>query len=158
MFLVFPSKLPGTACPGFTIRGCRTPEDIQAFGQVLASIFEEGNPSEAENVRAIYARFSVVAVEAPTEMVLLNGFADGQAVASAAVFFTGKVAGIFDIATRPEHRGRGFGSAMFAAALHVAADAGARLAVLQASPDGLNIYQRAGFKPLGTFEVWNLPD
>jgi ribosomal protein S18 acetylase RimI-like enzyme len=157
MFLVLPPELPERACPGLTIQACRTAEDIEVFGHVLASIFEDGNPSEAENVRAIYARFSGVAAGASSEMVLLNGYAEGQAVATAVVFFTGEVAGIFDIATRPEHRCRGFGSAMFAAALHTAAEGGARLAVLQASPDGLNIYQRAGFNPVGTFEVWNLP-
>ena len=157
MFHLLPQALPEPEASALTVTRCRTAGAHSVFGQVLASIFEDGNPSEAENVRAVYARAGEAAsTAAMNDMVLLNGYEEGHPVATAAVFFTGDVAGIFDIATHPLKRNRGFGSVMFSAALQVASQEGAKLCVLQASPDGLTIYRRAGFSQLGVFEVWNL--
>ncbi len=59
------------------------------------------------------------------------------------------VAGLYSLATLKEFRGRGFGSAMTAHALSVARDLGMRGIALQASSDGLQIYERAGFRAIG---------
>jgi hypothetical protein len=50
-----------------------------------------------------------------------------------------------------------FGSEIFRQAVRAAQQRGAKTCVLQASPDGLNIYERHGFVSSGNFEVWNLP-
>lgn len=59
----------------------------------------------------------------------------------------------FDISTPAELRGRSYGSAITHFILQYARNSGARHAALQASPDGLNIYKRMGFRELCTFRV-----
>ena len=59
--------------------------------------------------------------------------------------------GVFNIATPPEHRGRGYGRAVTARVVADGVRAGARTAYLQASPMGLGVYQRMGFR---TGETW----
>ncbi|MCC5949243.1 MAG: GNAT family N-acetyltransferase [Nitriliruptoraceae bacterium] len=64
------------------------------------------------------------------------------------------VAGIYSVATRPAHRGRGFATAVTAAALAAAAAQGYDTAVLEPSPAGAPMYRRMGFAPLtSTFEA-----
>jgi ribosomal protein S18 acetylase RimI-like enzyme len=62
-----------------------------------------------------------------------------------------QLAGIYSVATRPAHRGRGFGTALTRAALLSARAAGYDSAVLEPSPEGAGMYRRMGFEPLGTY-------
>lgn len=73
-------------------------------------------------------------------------FLDGVPVASAALFVAGGVAGIYNVATVPEARGRGIGRAVTAAALAEAVRRGERTAVLGASELGYPVYRRLGFR------------
>lgn len=76
---------------------------------------------------------------------LLGRAADGAGAAASAVFVTGVTAGVYNVATRPEHRRRGYGEAVTAAAARVGAEAGARRAVLQASEAGEPVYRRMDY-------------
>jgi GNAT superfamily N-acetyltransferase len=71
---------------------------------------------------------------------------DGEPVAAAALFVGAGVAGIYNVCTVPEARGRGVGAAVTAVALDAAVDAGLGLAVLGASDMGYSVYQRLGFR------------
>ena len=53
------------------------------------------------------------------------------------------------VATLPSYRRRGIGTAITAATLQAAAEAGAREAFLDASPAGVGIYRRLGFAEIG---------
>ena len=71
---------------------------------------------------------------------------DGEMVATASLALHAGIAGIYNVATLPKARGKGFASALTA---HVAAEArasGATIAALQASEMGLNVYRRLGFR------------
>lgn len=59
--------------------------------------------------------------------------------------------GVFNIATPPEHRRRGHGHAVTAKVVAAGVAAGAHTAYLQASPMGLPVYERMGFR---TVETW----
>jgi N-acetylglutamate synthase len=59
--------------------------------------------------------------------------------------------GVFNIATPPVHRNRGFGHAVTARVVADGVRAGAQAAYLQASPMGLGVYERMGFR---TVETW----
>jgi GNAT superfamily N-acetyltransferase len=69
-----------------------------------------------------------------------------RATAAAAVF--GRTAIVFFVNTDAAWRGRGVGTAMTAAALRAAAEAGAENACLDASELGRSIYLRLGFRPV----------
>jgi ribosomal protein S18 acetylase RimI-like enzyme len=88
----------------------------------------------------------VVALRRAAGFAHLLGRVDGEAVATAAVF-TGSAAGeVQHVVTRRDHRRRGIGTAMTAAALRLVREQGHRQAVLTASPDGVRIYERLGFR------------
>lgn len=74
----------------------------------------------------------------------------GEPVASSMLATTRSVglAGVYSVATRPAHRGRGFGTALTAAALAAAREQGYDTAVLEPSPSGESMYRRMGFEPL----------
>lgn len=71
---------------------------------------------------------------------------DGVPVAAAALFVAAGVAGIYNVATVPEVRGRGIGRAVTAAALAEAVRRGEHTAVLGASELGYPVYRRLGFR------------
>lgn len=61
------------------------------------------------------------------------------------------LAGTYSVATRPAHRGRGFGTAVTAAALNEAVRQGYETAELEPSPSGARLYRRMGFTPFATY-------
>jgi predicted acetyltransferase len=66
------------------------------------------------------------------------------------------VAGIFGVATVPEARGRGLGTAISLHALREARDMGYKVSVLLSSRMGYRIYQRLGFKEYCRLEIYRL--
>jgi ribosomal protein S18 acetylase RimI-like enzyme len=80
--------------------------------------------------------------------------ADGLDVATAAGFTTGETVAIFSVATAPEHRGRGYGSAVTLQAVHDGFHSGARFAALQSSPMGESVYKRLGFREVETYVLY----
>jgi ribosomal protein S18 acetylase RimI-like enzyme len=75
----------------------------------------------------------------------LIGFLDGRPVACGTAYLTGSTAGLYNIATTEDVRGRGIGYAVTQALQSRAHAAGARHAVLHASESGKPVYARAGF-------------
>ncbi len=93
--------------------------------------------------------------ESPLRLCL--GTLDGDPVATLKLFFAAGVAYIGRVMTVPAFRRRGIGTMMTLHALHAARRAGYRIAVLTASPMGISIYRRLGFKEccvVGTY-AWN---
>ncbi len=88
------------------------------------------------------------------EFRIYVGEASGQSVVTAAAVARGRWVGIFNVATRTDHRRRGYGAAITA---HVAADAAghdAEWAWLQSSPAGYGVYRRLGFEVLERWPAW----
>lgn len=76
----------------------------------------------------------------------------GEPVATASAMLTGDVAGIYNVATLPHARRRGFGGLLTAHAARDAAGRGASLAVLQSSEAGFRLYRALGFRAHCSFE------
>ena len=83
----------------------------------------------------------------------------GNADVSTAIGYSiDDTAGIFNVATPPEFRGRGYGATITA---HVASEAlahGADLTWLQSSPIGHSVYRRIGFRDVGTYVLYTAPE
>jgi predicted GNAT family acetyltransferase len=75
---------------------------------------------------------------------------DARPVATALSVRTGDVVGIYSVATLPEARGHGYGTALTWMTL-ADAEPGVRAAVLQASPMGRPVYERMGFRLVREF-------
>lgn len=137
----------------FTIREATSPEEVLAFGEVLAGLF--GSSEEAVYVRAYFNQLSpLINASRDSAMKLYIGRFHQEVVSCGSLLFTNDSVGIYDIATKREFRGRGFGSAMFSHLLAEARQQPVRNIVLLASPDGINIYRRAGFEPVGEVKVF----
>lgn len=110
--------------------------DWNAFRQVAAEGFEM--PLEAAEVLYPAGLLDDDRVRA------FLGSVDGHNVATAVSIRTGATIGVYGIATIPNARGRGFGTAL---TWHLLADAdpGWDVAVLQASAMGRPVYERMGF-------------
>jgi GNAT superfamily N-acetyltransferase len=80
------------------------------------------------------------------------GEVTGQPVVTAAAVARGPWVGIFNVATRSEHRRRGYGAAITAHAAAAAHDA--EWAWLQSSPAGYGVYRRLGFELLERWPGW----
>lgn len=84
-------------------------------------------------------------LDAPDTVVYV-GYLDGVPVVSGLGIRTGATIGIYNIATVPAARRRGFGAAMTSWVVTDGAASGCDLAVLQASAMGRPIYERLGFR------------
>lgn len=137
---------------GFVIRQISTAEDIRQFGEVLASLFHTSQ--ESSSVRSYYEQLSSYPQLFSEKMKLYLGAYKVEIVSIGSLVFTKESVGIYDIATRSEYRGKGFGSAMFNFLVMEAKKQKIPLCVLQASPDGINIYKRSGFQSVGQIRVF----
>jgi predicted GNAT family acetyltransferase len=61
---------------------------------------------------------------------------------------------ILFVATHPDARGEGLATALMKQGLRAAVDRGCTTTTLEASPMGRPIYERMGYLPLGTVEMW----
>ncbi len=91
-------------------------------------------------------------------MRLFVGCWNGEAVATCEVFRTGRVAGIYNVATRNEYRQRGTATAMTSFGVHESIRSGCTLVSLQASAGAEGIYARLGFRACCTFLTFQEED
>lgn len=113
------------------------------------SCFAEAFDSEPDVVRR---ELGPNLLTIPTFTVFI-GYLAGEPVATSMLATTRSVglAGVYSVGTRPAHRGRGYGTAVTAAALDAARERGFDTAVLEPSPSGAPLYRRMGFEPLTTY-------
>ena len=84
-------------------------------------------------------------------IVMVVGSVDDVPVSTALVGVTGRTAGIYNVATPPEHRRHGYGEALTWAAVAEGGHLGCDHSTLQASPMGAPIYRRMGYVELGPY-------
>lgn len=82
-----------------------------------------------------------------------TGYVDDVPVATSVLSLSEGVAGIYNVATVPAHRRCGYGEALTQHAVDRAADVGASVVTLQASPMGLPVYERMGFRTVSTHTI-----
>ncbi len=93
------------------------------------------------------------------ERARTHGLRDGDAfVCVALTLALGDDLAIHYVATEAGHRRRGLASRLLRAILAAARGEGRRSATLQASPDGLSVYRRLGFRHVATMRGYVRPD
>lgn len=85
------------------------------------------------------------------------GRADGEVVATALGIPTDGAVGVFNVATAPGHRGRGYGAALTSRVAEDGFAGGARLAYLQSSTMGHSVYRRLGFRDVEEYVLLARP-
>ena len=109
-----------------------------------------GVPLEHEDTW--YEFFSEAACISPFRTYL--AVLDGTPIATSQLFTSAGVAGIYNVTCLPEARGRGVGTAVVLAPLLAARQLGYRVAILQASSMGYNVYRRLGFEGFGKLSLY----
>jgi ribosomal protein S18 acetylase RimI-like enzyme len=147
--VVTPHELlaPGTA--GIEIVRVDDAAGLATAADVAATGF--GMPAEM-TTRIYTSRL----LELPSMQIYL-GFDRNVPVSTAIGFGTGSSVGLFNVATPPEHRGKGFGGAISAEAASAGFRAGGNLAWLQASESGRSLYRKLGFRQVETYLVLGRP-
>jgi len=88
---------------------------------------------------------------------LFVGLLEGQPVASARLFCTAGVAGVYHVAVVLQARGRGVGSAVTLATMRAARALGYRVGVLVSSSEGYGVYHRLGFRECCHADAYRWP-
>ena len=138
-----PTDLP--AVPGLEVRRVIESGELQTFAELSASNW---TPPDS-NVISFYRRAASALLRPDSPQWLYVGYVEGVPVATAEATVADGTAGLYNISTRPSHRGRGIGSMMTWRPLRDARKRGCDLGVLQAAPEGVSIYRRLGFRPFG---------
>ncbi|HEX6288436.1 MAG TPA: GNAT family N-acetyltransferase [Herpetosiphonaceae bacterium] len=136
-----------------TISPAVQPDHIRHYGSVIAALF--GDSDEGRQVSAYHNLLSEYGMSHLPALRYYIGAYHDRVVATGSLFVGSDTVGIYDIVTQAPYRQQGIGSAMFAYLLNEARRFQHRHAILQASPDGIRIYEKAGFKAAGkvhTFE------
>ena len=123
-----------------------SPEQVDLHVSVVAAGFEAPEEPFAQLVTGDVLRLPGVRC--------YLGEAGGQAVTTGVGVTLGDFTGVFNIATPPAHRRRGYGAAVTARAVADGLAAGAKWAWLQSSPLGYATYTRLGFETVETWKCW----
>jgi hypothetical protein len=83
-----------------------------------------------------------------------TGYIGDIPAATSMSFLSPPSAGFYNIATLPEFRKRGFGSAMTAYSMIEAGNEGCKTGILHASAMGEPVYLKMGYKPYGEYKVF----
>jgi ribosomal protein S18 acetylase RimI-like enzyme len=134
---------------GLDVRPVRDEDALRDWTRVWGS----GAPPEVTARR--FEVFRRLPYGPDRDLRMFVGYLGGTPVATCYLFLTGGVAALHHVVTDPRYRRRGIGAAMTDAAVRHARDAGCRIAVLTASPYGIGVYRRLGFREcgvVGTYE------
>ncbi len=122
-----------------------TAVDDEATGSEASALLSAfGLPSDPD------ARYITPRLRSETFRFWL-GRVEGKAASIAAASVSHGFVGIYAVATAPAFRGRGYGEALTWAATSFRPDLPA---TLQASPMGLPVYERMGYRTVATFRRW----
>jgi predicted GNAT family acetyltransferase len=81
-------------------------------------------------------------------------YVEGAPAATSTLFVNDRVAGIYYVGTLAQYRKRGLGAAVTRRCVTDGVRAGCDIASLQASPMGLPVYERMGFRHVGYYRSY----
>jgi GNAT superfamily N-acetyltransferase len=129
-----------TTPSGLTIKPVGDKKTLRQW--VNAAIIGFGLPDTSEN--ACFDLFAGLGFDLPLRNYV--GLLDGKPVATSQLFLAAGVAGIYWVATVPEARRQGIGTALTLAPLREARAMGYRISILHPSEMGLGVYRQLGFE------------
>lgn len=128
------------------VRRVESRDQLAAYAAILAANWD---PPAADVERFLSVAGAAVDWPLVDHHRFYLAYVDGIPAAGAEVFVDAGVAGIYGVATRRAHRGRGLATGLMASALRDLQATDVSWAVLQATPEGSSIYRRFGFRSVG---------
>lgn len=136
MHVALAGPTPAKVVPGLTLE-----VTSPATAEVLCRVMTEG----FDMPEALVEPLTTLVVDLDQRLVNVLARVDGVPVACGSLFVTGPTAGLYNIATLAEARGRGIGYAVTRELLELARLRGCTEAILHASEMGRPVYERLGF-------------
>lgn len=137
---------PGGPGPDGLVVRQLAPEEAPLHGALAAAGF--GVPEE------VLVPFVEPGIASRPEIRYYVGEVDGEPVVTGMGLLVDGRLGVWDIGTPPEHRRRGYGSAITAAIARDGFAVGAEWCWLQSSAQGAPVYAALGFQTVATWECW----
>jgi GNAT superfamily N-acetyltransferase len=135
-----------------TISPVKDKKDLLIWADISFHGFEM--PERAREQYGAFVSSFDIGGQAPQKLFL--AYFDGKPVATSLLFVHKNTAGIYYISTLPAYRNKGLGLLITLAAMQAAKNSGFKNVILQASPLGVNVYIRAGFKEYCHADVYRL--
>lgn len=107
-----------------------------------------------EGPEEYFRRLVTPAVLGAAGVICYLGEVDDEPVTTGIGVTLGDYVGVFNIATPPALRHRGYGTAVTARVVCDGLEHGAQRAWLQSTPAGLHVYQRLGFRLVESWRCW----
>lgn len=145
-----PIRDGASSAVGLDVMQAATDGDFAEFFRIVCEVFHFP-------VAAARTLFSPELLHRP-DVAFFVGYVDGVAAATSTLVATHGAAGIFNVATMPEYRGRGIGEAMTWQCVRRGVEMGCSMATLQASMMGRPIYERMGFRLVSPYRTFHRPD
>ena len=136
MAIEAPDAVPSRAA-GVEVRAVASAADLD---QHVGLLVEQGVE------RTVAARLLPPAFAADADVRMFTAFLEGRPVGTSVAIRTGEVAGVYGVATLPEARRRGVGTAATWAAVEAGVSWGCRTVVLQSTEMGRPVYEAMGFR------------
>jgi len=134
--------------PGLAIEQVNTLDTLKKWGHAFLTGF--GVPDSFSDAFLDLNRSLGFDAQAPSLWTPLArhyiGWLNGEPVAASTLLLAAGVAGIYNVATVPEARRKGIGTAMTLAPLRQARSLGYRIGVLFSSEMGVGVYRQLGFQ------------
>jgi ribosomal protein S18 acetylase RimI-like enzyme len=145
----------GPTPAGFEVRGVTDADGLRAYLDVLAAEppVAGAPPMFSADQLAWMMEHVVPRLASEPAPLRVVGLLHGRPVAAARLSLAGGAAGIYSIATLPEARGQGIGTAVTHDRLAMGRDLGYRIAALQATDMGFGIYRRLGFSEAFRYQI-----
>jgi N-acetylglutamate synthase len=115
---------------------------------------QASRPLPLEHLKSILRRLVTPAVLTAAGVVCYVGEVDDEPVTTGVGVTLGDHVGVFNIATPPALRERGYGAAVTARVVRDGLEHGAQRAWLQSSAAGFHVYQRLGFRTVESWRFW----
>jgi ribosomal protein S18 acetylase RimI-like enzyme len=137
---------PRKPLPALEVRRVAGAADCAAFCGIGSTCFHVPFPwfSEVFDSPEVWKRFAAYV-----------GYVNREPVATAATVLGGGAVGVYNVATLPDYRRRGYGEAVMRHALEEARrEHGIERTTLQSTPAGYGIYQRMGYRTVAKVTVY----
>ena len=138
--------------PGLVIEQVNDIETLRQWGHA----FSTGSGMPKFMCDAFLEFFSTLGFDAHSPLRNYIGSLNGEPVATSTLFLGAGVAGIYNVATVPEARQKGIGTALTFTPLSQARKIGYKAGALEASSMGASIYRRLGFQEYGRIHHYGL--
>ncbi len=129
-------------------------DDLSFWSYPLLTAFGSGNTLQDAIIIQQYQKAHELALQKNFPLYHFALMRNNAPICSLTLTIIDQCARLDDIGTDILHQGKGYATALIQYALAFAQDKGAEYCVLEASSDGLSVYQKLGFKPLWNYHAY----